>query len=167
MINQIPFTRHNYHYTQYFGKDENGQSVEYWDRLEPDETTGLPVRYEPDETLIKRARKGAVAYIITKYRQVLVGPNGNNVPGTETIYTLQTNEKDKKGFIDGPLCFPIMMFDANGFIRGVLGFNDYPLFETSGPNAGSVLVWTPEQEAEAPDFAYHTPTSENVDVSSE
>ena len=158
MIQQIPITRGGKQYTHYQGTDDvTGDEVDYIDQVLPDEKTGWPVRFEPAKTTIERAAKGAIAYILTDYRRVLVDMNGNTVPGTETRFipgggslTLLTNKQDEKYFAAG-LGPHIKRSGTNGWVRGMLGFNNLPVFD----QAGSVIAYTPEQEAEAPTNDYH------------
>lgn len=157
-IQQIPITRGGKAYTHYQGTDDvTGEEVDYIDQILPDENTGLPVRFEPARTTIERASKGAIAYIMTDYRRVLVDMNGNTIPGTETRFipgggslTLVTNKVDEKYFAAG-LGPVIKRHGTNGWVRGMMGFNALPVFDA----AGTVLTYTAEQEAAEPTNDYH------------
>lgn len=164
MINQIPINRGGLHYTLYIGTDEDGEAVEYIDRLEPNENNEmLLVRYEPYSTLIQRGEKGKVAFILTKHRKIFITENGKRDSGPDEILIMRTKKSDINFFM-ATMGMAIMMSDVNGLFKATLGFDKYSVFETSGANAGKVLVWTPEQEAEPPTFKYNTLEATPVDL---
>lgn len=153
-IQQIPITRGGKDYTLFIGIDDAGDSVLYIEQAEADPTTGQPVRFYPDKltpNFDKSKGKGGMAYIYTEWERGLIGANGDPIPNKDYEKPkMVTNEMDEFGFIAG-LGMPIMRSMANGFIRAILGFNALPIFDA----AGSVIAYTPEQEAEAPTNDYH------------
>lgn len=159
-MQEITFLRGGYNYKVYLGIDESGDSVDYIDRLEMDEETGYPVRYFPETIVIKRDSdigKGSVKYIETTYVKAILNSDGNPISRLGEYLTFRTNNQDIKTFIAG-FGIPIMMSGNNGFIRAILGFNEYPLFN---PTTGQPLIYSTEDLSQEPTFTYYDSDTTN------
>lgn len=159
-ITPFSFLRGQYNYNLFIGIDEDGNSVDYIDRIELDEVENLPVRYFPEETRIKRdtiTGKGGVEYIETTYIKALINPNGKPVAKTGEKIVFRTNKEDIKFFIAG-LGLPIMRSSNNGFFRSPMGFNETKLFDSI---TGAELTYTLEQMQAPPTFTYYDSDTTN------
>jgi hypothetical protein len=155
-VEQIPFTRGGINYILNIGIDENGNSVDYIDRIQPDNKNNI-IRYYPSKTIIERdkvGKKGGVSAINTQYFSGVVGGDGEIVEGSDKEISFLTGKIDIKYFIAG-LGMPIMRSGNNGFIRHPLGFNLLPIFTANG----GVITYTEEQENSEPTKDYWEQTN--------
>jgi hypothetical protein len=152
-IQTIQFRRGEKDYVEHLGTDATGQSVHYIEEVAPDIATGLPAIWQPMDTLILRGQKGSTAQIRTSFERVLIAPNGEQMKATGRMERYYTNQQDILYFVAG-FGMPIMMSEANLFVRRGLGFNNLPIWNAQ---TGQVISYTPEQENSEPTNDYHPP----------
>lgn len=141
----IPRTYNNKPFIFYKGLDTNGDYgkpngfVEYFeeaDKYGPNQLTG---RFYPDYKHIQHDTgtcNGNLNWIRTFYLWALFDDAGNRVSEPKKSHPLYgtlvvwTNDADEEAFtmIFGP---DVADFDANGFARGVLGQDDFPVINTN------------------------------------
>lgn len=159
-VTTTTFNRGLYNYNLHLGTDAFGDSVDYLDRVEPDEATGYPVRYFPDSTYIKRDRKagkGGVEYIETVYIKTLLDAFGYPMHKLNEYIKFRTNHEDILFFIAG-LGLPIMKSNNNGFFRSPMGFDDVKIFDSI---TGTVIPYTQAQTEAAPTYTYYDSDTTN------
>lgn len=160
MIQQIPFPRGSKDYIAHKGLDDDSENIEYLEEVAkyPNNLTG---RFFPSKKeIFYKPGKGNVKEIISYFQWALFADNGEMItepkdehPDFGTLM-MHTNDADKGDFTI-KFNAPFGVFDFNGFVRKIMGFNKYRLFNSQ---TGEVLIWTEEQLAEPPTHDYNNPT---------
>lgn len=164
-VNQITFKRGGTEYTSSIGI-QDGKSTLKVVKEEVDERSQQKFRDFPKKIIIDfddyDECDGGVIKFETIWKHGLVAVSGKVLVSTSTEEHMYTKESDI-GFFLGTLGMPILMSMLNGYIKGVLGFDDKPLFNTGAPfvkngttvPTGGIIPYTPEEEAAPATFQYN------------
>lgn len=157
-VQQITFSRGGKDYIAHKGIDDAGEFVEYIEEVARYKNN-LEGRFFPAEKrILHKQGKGNVSFILTTFNWALFDEDGEMVEGTLNdkhpdfgTMQIKTNASDQHDFT-AMFGNPVSIFDINGFVRKIMGFNNYKLFDSAN---GTVLTWTTDQLAEPPTNDYN------------